>query len=63
MRRQVYLLTGWEKNIDIDTSDEILGFLMTVITFLRKEENNKQGHVRFLEYTAKVEGVEVNYAK
>lgn len=31
------------KPIDIDLSDEIAGFLMTVFTCLRKEENDKLG--------------------
>lgn len=29
---------------DVDLSDEIAGFLMTVYTCLRKEENDKPGH-------------------
>lgn len=40
--------------IDIDLSDEISGFLMTVFTCLRKEENDKPGHMKFLDYTAKI---------
>lgn len=40
--------------IDLDLSDEISGFLMTVFTCLRKEENDKPGHLRFLAYTAKI---------
>lgn len=46
--------------IDIDLSDEMSGFLMTVFTCLRKEENDKPGHSRFLEYTAKIDGVDVS---
>ncbi|CAH2230034.1 jg20244 [Pararge aegeria aegeria] len=45
---------------DIDLSDEVSGFLMTVFTCLRKEENDKPGHLRFMEYTAKVGGVEMS---
>lgn len=39
---------------DLDASDEIAGFLMTVFTCLRKKENDKQGYERFLNYSAKV---------
>lgn len=50
-----------ERNIiDIDLSDEISGFLMTVYTCLRKEENDKPGHIRFLEYTAQISGIDVS---
>lgn len=45
--------------VDLDLSDELSGFLMTVFTCLRKEENDKPGHLRFLEYTAKVAGVDI----
>lgn len=50
----------YSKVIDIDLSDEISGFLMTVYTCLRKEENDKPGHMRFLEYTAKIDGIDVS---
>lgn len=46
-------------HIDLDISDEISGFLMTVFTCLRKEDNDKPGHNRFLQYTAKIDGVDV----
>ncbi|KAJ8714285.1 hypothetical protein PYW08_007905 [Mythimna loreyi] len=46
--------------VDIDLSDELSGFLMTVFTCLRKEENDKPGHLRFLEYSAKIDGLDIS---
>lgn len=37
----------------------IIGFLKTVFTCLRKEENDKPGHSRFLQYTDKIDGIDV----
>lgn len=45
---------------DLDISDELSGFLMTVFTCLRKQENDDAGHQRFLGYVAKVDGVEIS---
>lgn len=59
---KVNLINSDLKNfiIDIDLSDEISGFLMTVYTCLRKEENDKPGHMRFLEYTTKIDEVDIS---
>lgn len=46
--------------IDIDLSDEIAVFVMTVFTCLRKEEYDQPGHLRFLEYNAKIGGIDIS---
>lgn len=45
---------------DLDKSDEVAGFLMTVFTCLRKFENDKPGYDRFLNYIAKIDGVDIS---
>lgn len=46
--------------IDIETSDEISGVLITVFTCLRKEENDKAGHLRYGGYIANVSGAQIS---
>lgn len=47
-------------NVDLDTSDEIAGVLMTVFTCLRKEEYDPIGYKKYLDYMAKVRGVDIS---
>lgn len=49
-------LTG---QIDLDLSDETSGFLITVYTCLRKEENDPAGHLKYKAYSNKIAGVEI----
>lgn len=45
--------------MNLNTSDEISEFLMTLFTCLRKEENDMPGHHRFRNNTAKINVVDV----
>lgn len=43
--------------IDIELPDEISGLLMTTFTCLRKQGHDEAGHKKYLDYSAKVDGV------